>query len=309
MMKKKVLTPVCAALLSIGMIGTIPVLAKDAAKAPATQSGAPAAQSPATKSVQAAVDKQSASKAAAKRQDVVKEAVVAIAETENALRALNAGKKDEALAALEKATGKLELVLARDPALALAPVDVEQVTFDLLADTKTIKALIYDAEKAIKDGEIQQARAIMMNLASEIVFRTTSIPLATYPDAIKAITPLIDAGKIDEAKQALRAALSTLVISEDIIPLPVLRADYMLAAAKTLSENMERSDEDNKLLERLLKSARVQLQLAEALGYGNKKLFKPLYKEIDEIERKTAGGKGGKGWFDSLEKKLDELMS
>ncbi len=308
MMKKKVLTPVCAALLSIGMIGTIPVLAKDAAKAPATQSGAPAAQSPATKSVQAAVDKQSASKAAAKRQDVVKDAVVAIAETENALRALNAGKKDEALAALEKATGKLELVLARDPALALAPVDVEQVTFDLLADTKTIKALIYDAEKAIKDGEIQQARAIMMNLASEIVFRTTSIPLATYPDAIKAITPLIDAGKLDEAKAGLETALGTLVTTVEVVPLPILRAGYLLGNAEKLAENDKRSDKDNQTLHALLKEARNQLEMAELLGYGDKDAFKPMYEQLDEIEDKAKGGKSGKGWFAKLKKQLSDLF-
>ncbi len=308
MMKKKVLTPVCAALLSIGMIGTIPVLAKDAAKAPATQSGAPAAQSPATKSVQAAVDKQSASKAAAKRQDVVKDAVAAIAETENALRALNAGKKDEALAALEKATGKLELVLARDPALALAPIGVEQVTFDLLADTKTIKALIYDAEKAIKDGEIQQARAIMMNLASEIVFRTTSIPLATYPDAIKAITPLIDAGKLDEAKAGLETALGTLVTTVEVVPLPILRAGYLLGNAEKLAENDKRGDKDNQTLHALLKEARNQLEMAELLGYGDKDAFKPMYEQLDEIEDKAKGGKSGKGWFAKLKKQLSDLF-
>ena len=137
----------------------------------------------------------------------------------------------------------------------------------------------------------------------------TSIPLATYPEAIKAVSPLIDAGKIDEAKAALRAALNTLVITDEIIPLPVLRAEYMLAAAKALTENMERSDEDSQLLERLLKSAHVQLQLAEALGYGNRKLFKPMYKEIKSIEEKSSGGKGGKGWFEELEKLLGDLTS
>ncbi len=307
MMKKPVLKPLCVALLSIGLVGAMPLMAKEAAKTEAAQVSAPS-HSPAAKSVQPKIDKQSASKAAAKRKDVIEEAVVAIAETENALRALNAGKKDEALAALEKATGKLEVVLARDPALALAPVDVEQVTFDLLADTKTVKALIYDAEKALKDGEIQQARAIMMNLASEIVFRTTSIPLGTYPDAIKAITPLIDAGKIDEAKAGLETALGTLVTTVEVIPLPILRAGYLLGNAEKLAENDKRSDKDNKTLHALLKEARNQLEMAELLGYGDKDAFKPMYAQLDEIEDKAEGGKSGKGWFAKIKKQLSDLF-
>ncbi len=307
MMKKSVLNPVCAALLSIGLFGATPLLAKDTVKPATAQAGAPV-KSPATRSVQADVDKQSASKAAAKRENVIKEAVVAIAETEKALKALNDNKKDEALAALEKATGKLELVLARDPALALAPVDVEQATFDLLANTKTIKALIYDAEKAIKDGEIQKARAIMMNLASEVVFRTTSIPLATYPDAIKAITPLIDAGKIDEAKVGLEAALSTLVTSVEVIPLPIVRAGYLLGNAEKLAENDKRADKDNQKLDALLKEARNQLEMAELLGYGDKDAFKPMYEQLDEIEDKAKDGKSGKGWFAKIKKQLSNLF-
>ncbi|MCG6863248.1 MAG: YfdX family protein, partial [Chromatiaceae bacterium] len=115
-------------------------------------------------------------------------------ETANALKALDEDKPDEALAALEKATGTLELILARDPGLALAPVDVEVVTYDLSASLDTVKTIIEEAEDYLEDGEIQKARRpLVANLASEIRFLTTNIPLATYPDAIKAVTPLIDA--------------------------------------------------------------------------------------------------------------------
>ena len=303
-MKKINLKPLYVAMFGLGLALSSPAWAEKSA-----MPTEPEKQSTETQSVQPQVDEASSKKTTEKREKILEEAIAAVAETEKALQALEQNKPKDALKALGVATGKLELLLARDPKLALAPIGVTVRTYDLLARPETVKTVVKEAEDLLEDGEVQKARHLLANLASEIVFTTTSIPLATYPEAIKAISPLIDAGKIDEAKQALRAALSTLVITDEIIPLPVLRADYMLAAAKTLSENMERSDEDNKLLERLLKSARVQLQLAEALGYGNRKLFKPLYKEIDEIERKTAGGKGGKGWFDSLEKKLDELMS
>ena len=146
----------------------------------------------------------------------------------------------EVLAALEQATGKLELILARDPGLALAPVDLEVVTYDLLANPDTVKAMIHDAENYLEDGEIQKARPFVANLASEIQFRTTSIPLATYPSAIKAVTPLIDEGKLDEAKDALQSALNTLVVSTDeVVPLPKLRAEQMLKNAEALAEELE----------------------------------------------------------------------
>ena len=75
---------------------------------------------------------------------------------------------------------------------------------------------------------MQKARLLVANLASEIVFQTTNVPLATYPNAIKAITPLIDESKLVEAKSGLQAALNTLVVrTEMVIPLPKLRAEQL----------------------------------------------------------------------------------
>jgi hypothetical protein len=46
---------------------------------------------------------------------LVDEAVAAVRETQNALTAIDQNKNDDAIAALERATGKLEIVLARTP--------------------------------------------------------------------------------------------------------------------------------------------------------------------------------------------------
>jgi hypothetical protein len=124
------------------------------------------------------------------------------------LQAFTEKDTGETLAALERATGKLELILARDPELSLAPIEVKVVTYDLLANPDTVKAIIHDAENYLEDGEIQKARPLVANLASEIVIRSTNIPLATYPAAIKAITPLIDEGRFDEARAGLLAAIA-----------------------------------------------------------------------------------------------------
>ena len=69
---------------------------------------------------------------------------------------------------------------------------------------------------------MQQARALLSGLASESELQVTNLPLATYPAAIKAVAPLIDAGKKDEAKAALQLALNTLVVERFITPLPTV---------------------------------------------------------------------------------------
>ena len=303
-MRRQIFSLLMAALINLGLMVSTPAFGGES-----SLPDQPQAQSPVTQSVQAEVDNAAANKAAEKRRKILADASAAIDVTEKALQALQDGDTETALKALETATGKLELILARDHALGLAPVDTEVLSYDLLASVDTVKAMIHDAEDYLEDGEIQKARPLVANLASEIVFRTTSIPLSTYPDAIKAVIPLIDEGRIDEAREALQTALNTLVVTTDeIIPLPVLRAVQLLERAETLAENKERSEEQNQTLTGLLTGARNQLRMAEVLGYGTQESFQPMYAQLDTIEEKTAGGRGGKGWFDRIKQQVTELF-
>jgi hypothetical protein len=265
-------------------------------------------KSPELNAAQSTVDKQSSDTTAEKRKKILEDAKAAIAETEKALKDLEEKKKDDALQSLALATGKLELILARAPTLALAPIEVAVVTHDLLAKQDTIKALTEEAKEKMNNGEIQGARKLLAGLASEIEYRTTSIPLATYPAAIKAITPLIDAGKIEEAKAGLRTALRTLVVTTEAVPLPRLRAEYLVKEAQRLAEKKDRSTNENSKLKKDLEEARNQLKLAELLGYGKKDAYQAIYQQIDELEKKTSGGKSGKGWFDKIKASLKNLF-
>jgi hypothetical protein len=47
-----------------------------------------------------------------------------------------------------------------------------------------------------------------------------------------------------------------------------------------------------------------QLQLAEALGYGTKDSYKPLYAQLDEIQKKAEAGQSGGHPFDRLRNSL-----
>jgi len=263
-----------------------------------------------TQSVQADVNQTAHDKFNAKHDEIYHEAVDAIIETQVALAALSGEKPDtqKALSALEKSTGKLEIILAREPSLTLAPIDVSVETHDFLASPSVIKALIYDAEKFIDEGEVQKARVILQDLVSEIRIQTTSVPLATYPVATKAAAALIDQEKIEEAKTALQAQLETLVVIKEVMPLPILRTMLLLGKAEVLAQSSDRSESDNNTLALLLSEARIQLEMAELLGYGKQENYQGIYEQIDALETKSTDGKSGQDWFDKIKQKMTELL-
>lgn len=264
-----------------------------------------------TESVQGKVQSVTEDQTSEKRKKIINEAVAAISETKNALAALDANQKEEAIVALEKVVGQLEVIIAKEPEFAFAPIDVRVTTYDLYASLKAIELAKQEAEDLLEDGKIQNARVLLQGLASEIVISVANLPLATYPDAIKAVkavTPLIDEDKLDEAKAELQAALNTVVVTNHVIALPVIRAEHMLKKAEKLAETEKRSDKDKKALSDLLENARVQLEMAAALGYGDKKEYKTFYKHIEEIKKQTDDGKAGQGFFDKVRQSLSNFI-
>ena len=242
-----------------------------------------------------------------RRKKIVQEAVDALAQTKDALIALEEERVEDALEALALTTGKLELIVAREPSLALAPTDTTISTRDVYGSPEAIKGAIKRAEDAIDDGRIQSARHILEGLGSELVLTVINLPLATYPDAIKAITPMIDDGKIEEAKNSLQATLNTLVLTNHVVPLPILRSEALLERAETLAEKEERSDAENEELAGYLLAARNHLEMAQLLGYGDKKDYKPLYGQLDEIREATADGRASKDIFDTMKAAMSNL--
>nr|GLK21583.1 hypothetical protein GCM10017606_24100 [Microbacterium terregens] len=234
------------------------------------------------------------------REELLQDAVAALQETENALAALDKKDGKAATAALERATGKLEIVLARNPSLALAPVDVSVVTYDVLGSVDAVNALRKSAEDALEDGRVQEARHLIDGLASETVVRVGNLPLATYPDAIKAAAVLVSQNKLEEAKAALEAALSTIVIRDVIHPLPLTRASAAIEEARKLASNAKRGAGDDAKIQQLLTTAREQLRLGQALGYASKSEMKDLLKTVDEIEDGTKNKGAATSIFDKI---------
>jgi len=84
----------------------------------------------------------------------------------------------------------------------------------------------------------------------------------------------------------LNSALDTLVVTTELIPLPVLRAEALLKAASALELTDDLSRQKNrKEIRKLIDAAKDKLESGELLGYGDKDDYKMLYQQIDAIHK------------------------
>ncbi|MEO1941556.1 MAG: YfdX family protein [Campylobacterales bacterium] len=215
--------------------------------------------------------------------------------------------KEELLNKIADIIGKLEVLTARDPNLRIVPVDVRQEIIDYQGTPDDVEVVKSEVVALIKNGEVQLARDLMLNLASELDIYITALPIGTYPIVLRAIVPLIEAEKYDAAQQLLEEALETLVVEKVVLPLPILRAEQAIIRASELTKDKE--DANREELKKLLQFAKEQLELAQALGYGRiEEDYKELFEEIEKIEKKLAEEESTKDIFETLKAKLIGFM-
>jgi YfdX protein len=268
----------------------------------AQEAPAPATPVPAMASTRQHVKDAATHEVTTRRQHLAQEAVIANDEIIHAIIDLKQHNTKDAFAMLTKADGQLNILLARDPHLKMAPVDVRVNVIDLeLAPDKVGKA-VKDANAELDKGNIQAARQLLAPLASEMHIDTDFLPLDTYPAAIKQASAQIQAKKLKAAEATLEDALSSIVTSEDIVPLPPLVAEGDLIQAEKLLKKDKHKNKQQVIA--LLNGADGQLADAEALGYGS---YKPIHKEIASIKDKVSGGQSKPGLFDHIKQLFREL--
>ncbi|MDB5482547.1 MAG: hypothetical protein JWO83_3600 [Caulobacteraceae bacterium] len=249
----------------------------------ATPAHGPAATSVAVRSTAGPYEAERAQAQSAADKNLDAEAVAVVAETEAAMQSIAAGDKTAALAALERATGKANILLARNPATALIPAAVNVDIIDAApADTAAIEKVRHAAGLAMLANDYVAARVLLDALRSEIRVRTYNLPLATYPMALTAAARLVDQQKMAEAAAVLARARDTVVIIDTVTPIPLLAAQHAIAAAEAAP------DRNQKLA--ALALARASLERAEALGYANAATRKALQGEISNLETQVRGG-------------------
>lgn len=209
----------------------------------------------------------------------------AIQGTRAALAALQKKDSKKAMSLLEDVSGKLDILLDKYPSLELLPAEVSADIYDFDGNSEQVSKMIDNADDLLDDDHVQDARHILDELVSEIRISTVSIPLGTFPVAIKEAVRLVDQGKTDAAADALFDVLNMLVKTTKIIPLPALRAETLLTAASELEHKSDLTKEaSRKEIIKMTDDAKEKLKLAEILGYGSKEDYQPLYDSIDEIK-------------------------
>ncbi len=247
--------------------------------------------------------KSAKAKAESGKLKVIEEAVSAVVLTQNVLDALDKNDVEKAKRELEKAIGKLEIVLAHKDAPALLPIDSVITATEYMGDLKSIKETLSAVKKLLATKKVQEARRLLDTLQSEIDIVTVSLPLISYPQALRLSARYLNEGKIKEARDVLQMALDTLVRSETIIPLPLLKAQALIEAAQKVAK----SDKQQAL--KHLDAAKKELKIAEALGYtsGSDTTYKMLDDAIEAVEKEIRGKNRAEKLFEELMEKLKEF--
>lgn len=237
-----------------------------------------------------------------RRQKIIKEAVSADTAIVSAIEALDNKDSKAAFKDLELASGKLDVVLARDPKLKLAPINVRSGVVDLETTPTNVKRTVSDARTALDAGRVQVARDLLMSLVSEIRITTDYLPLEIYPAAIKLATKQIQASNLKAAEMTLAGAVSSVVSAEEVIPLAPIKAEFDIGAAQALYKKDHVKNKERVLA--LLAEADAHLASGTALGYGK---YDNIQKEITALRSKITGGDTSPDLFDRVKKFFESL--
>ena len=233
-----------------------------------------------------------------------KDAVSAIEEAQRAVKAIADGKNDQAIAAIERATGKINILLARKPSTAMLPVDTAvEIVDPAPKDPDAIRALSAEAEKALGNKNYPKARTLLDQLASEIRIRTYLLPLASYPAAMQEAARLLDQKKAEDAKQVLLTALNTLQVVDAPIPIPVALAKAAVANAQA------QRDKNKAAAQSQLAMAKANIERAKNLGYDIKDSeYTAINQSIANLDKQLNGTQDTTSAFEKLKEKISNLF-
>ena len=234
---------------------------------------------------------------------VVDEAIKSLELASKALKSLEDKDSEGARKNIELALGKLEVLLSADNTPKLLPIDNQIRIYNFLGSAKDVEKVVKTVKSLLDVNKIQEARALLSTLQSEIDVAVISLPLATYPDALKLASKHISGEKTKEAQEILRLALSTFTEVHQIIPLPLINANHLVTLASDVAK------EDKELALKYLKGASDELDKSEALGYISESstTYKELHKLIEEAEKEIKGPNKAEKLFRDLGEKLKEF--
>lgn len=235
--------------------------------------------------------------------EVIKEAVESIQLVAKTLASLDKKDSKTAKKELEKAIGKIEVVLSNPKAPALIPIDSKVIVQQFVGTAYDAQNAVITAEALLMKKRVQDARHIVSALVDEVDVSTTNLPLATYPAALKEAAKYLQEGKTEDAKRVLLATLNTFVNITETTPIGILEAETLINAASNIAKK------DKKLALSHLERAKAELKKAEALGYTSRSdtTYKVLNEAISKVEKEIKGKNKAEKLFEDLKEKLKEF--
>jgi hypothetical protein len=236
---------------------------------------------------------------------LIEEAIESLKYAQSAVISLEHKDAKKATEDLEKAIGKLEVIMAAKNAPKLLPIKNMIRVQEFVGTAADVDRAVKTVKELLDDGKVQEARALMIPLASEIDITTVSLPLASYPDALKLAAKYVHDNQLEKAKEVLYIALSTFTEVTDVVPIPLLEsADLIAAASRVAKEDKERAL-------KYLDAASDALDVAEKLGYVSESTttYKMLHEQIEEVKKEIKGKNKAEKLFESLAEKLKEFKS
>ena len=256
-----------------------------------------------SKEVSAKATKNATKKANDNKVQLVKEALSSLTLSAKALKELDENKVNDAKKSIELALGKLESILAAKDTPKLLPIENRMVIKNFVGTADDVEAALKTVRALMDDGKIQEAGELLYSLQSEIDITVVSLPLVSYPDALKLASKYIIEKKPNKAKEVLKLALSTFTEAEQIIPIPLINTvDLVASASEIAQENKEQALKH-------LALASEELDKAEKLGYVSKSAttYKQLHELIKNVEKEVKGPNKAEKLFKELGEKLKEF--
>lgn len=225
--------------------------------------------------------------------------------TARAQRELHSGDLELARQNLEAASKLFSVAMTNDPDLDMVPV-ADAIAFDEFVVTPTeIKERLKQAETAIREHRTQEARVLLMPLTDQMTVTTEALPMGLYPDAVKrALAQLRNQDKT-AAEQTLRDAFSMIVTEEEILPLPLLKAQVYADAAS----RRHKAKKKEALV--LIGQAEQELERAVLLGYANADDidYKRIGEQLAKIRKNLSEDKESVGLFETLKHAFETMLN
>jgi ribonuclease HII len=234
---------------------------------------------------------------------LVQEAIKSLELSAKALKSLNENNPKEAKKNIELALGKLEAILSAEKTPKLLPIENRILVKNFAGTAKDVDTALEQVKKLLGDGKVQQARVLLSTLQSEIDVTVVSLPLISYPNALKLASKYLIEENAEKAKKVLSLALSTFTEVEQIIPIPIINSVELIATASRIAkENKEQALKH-------LEFASDELTKAEKLGYisSSTTTYKQLHEMIESVEKEIKGPNKAEALFQELVDKLKEF--